>query len=82
MPRLAHPFLPALAIQYLMMFILLIYFLCNFYIVSWLQILIWKTVQVLQATLMKQLEIEATLETLNGKSIGVSRLTQLSWIVS
>lgn len=82
MPRLAHPFLPDLAIQYLMMFILLIYFLCNFYIVSWLQILIWKTIQVLQATLMKQLEIEATLETLNGKSIGVSQLTQLSWIVS
>ncbi|CAD5169812.1 unnamed protein product [Musa acuminata subsp. malaccensis] len=29
-----------------------------------------KTNKVLQATLMKQLEIEATLETLNGKSIG------------
>ncbi|CAL9043738.1 unnamed protein product [Musa banksii] len=41
-----------------------------------------KTNKVLQATLMKQLEIEATLETLNGKSIGVSQLTQLSWIVS
>ncbi|CAL9158943.1 unnamed protein product [Musa hybrid cultivar] len=41
-----------------------------------------KTNKVLQATLMKQLEIEATLETLNGESIGVSRLTQLSWIVS
>ncbi|RWW16491.1 hypothetical protein GW17_00019625 [Ensete ventricosum] len=37
-----------------------------------------KTNKVLQATVMKQLEIEATLETLNDKSMGVSQLTPLS----